>query len=58
MTNERKQFLLLLIAVIAAAAMIGSALWFKNTEHENAWLYILCAWLVFSSILEVCFRKK
>ncbi len=48
-----------LISLIAAIMMIVSALWFKDTQYENAWLYIFVGWAVTIAVIEIsCFRKK
>lgn len=53
-----KQYGSVILVLIAAAAMIGSALVWKNTEYENAWLYILCVYLVVQGFWEVYAKRK
>lgn len=53
-----KQYGTVILAIIAAAAMIGSALIWKNTAYENAWLYILCVYLIVQGFWEAYARKK
>lgn len=53
-----KEYVTIIMAIIAAAAMIGSALIWKNTEYENAWLYILSVYLIVQSIWEVYANRK
>lgn len=53
-----KKYGQVIFAVIGALATIGSALWFKDTEYENTWLYVFTVWLLLYSVLEVYLRKK
>lgn len=44
--------------IITGIVVVVSALLFKNTQYENAWLYIFCVGTVIASILEVYSKKS
>lgn len=44
--------------ILTGILVIISALLFKNTQYENAWLYIFCVGTVIASILEVYSKKS
>ncbi len=53
MTPLFKKHGMIIFAAVGALAILGTALWFKDTEYENAWLYVFTIWLVLYSALEV-----
>ncbi len=48
----------IILSVVVAIAIIASALIFKGTEYENAWLYITCVWIVILPLIDFFARKK
>ena len=53
-----KQVWILIVWIVAALTIIGSALWFKGTHYENAWLYLLGVWFVLVAFIEIVLRRK
>jgi hypothetical protein len=53
MTQTAKRYGQILLSLIGAAAIIGTALLTRNTENENAFLYVLAVYLVLMAALEV-----
>ena len=53
-----RKYGLVITSLIVALAMIGIALIFKNTEYENAWLYILGVWLVVQPFWELYLKRN
>lgn len=59
MNLKSKPVIATALSLFAAGLMVGSALLFKDTRYENAWLYIFIAWAIVTAIIEIsCFRKK
>lgn len=58
MTPKSKEFKIVIMSVIVALAIIGSALWFKDTVFENTWLYITCFWVIIFPIVDAFSKKK
>lgn len=48
----------IILSVIVAITIIATALMWKGTEHENAWLYITCIWIVLLPIIDLYSAKK
>ncbi|OGC88084.1 hypothetical protein A2419_01240 [Candidatus Adlerbacteria bacterium RIFOXYC1_FULL_48_26] len=59
MNLKSKRVVTTSLSLFAAALMIGSSLVLKDTQYENAWLYIFIVWAIVTAVIEIsCFRKK
>lgn len=47
----------IILSLIVSTAIIVSALIFKGTEYENAWLYITCAWVIILPLIDFFYRR-
>ncbi|MGE3856240.1 MAG: hypothetical protein AB7G21_04685 [Dehalococcoidia bacterium] len=56
MTSRTRQRAQLVLAVLVAAAMIGSAYFRIGPEHT--WLYLVGVWAIISAAFEVTGRSK
>ncbi len=53
-----KQYGTLIMSIVAAAAIILTALLTKGTEHQNAWFYVFCIWCILFAVCEMYSKKK
>jgi ABC-type polysaccharide/polyol phosphate export permease len=58
MTPTFRKYGQIILALISALAIIGTALIADGTEYENAWLYVFCIWFILFLAFEVYSRKK
>lgn len=57
MTQTAKRNGMILLSVIGAIAIIGTALLTRGTENEGAFFYVLAIWFVLFGAFEVYSRK-
>ena len=53
-----KKYGQVLFAVIGAVAILGTALWTKDTEYENAWLFVFTIYFIVYAVVELYFAKN
>ena len=58
MTQTAKRYGQVLLSVIAAIAIIGTALLTRGTENENAFFYVVMIWLLLMAALELYARNR
>lgn len=58
MTQTAKRYGQILLSVIGAIAILGTAYLTKGTENENAFFYVLAIWLVLFGALEVFYSRN
>ena len=57
MTQTAKRYGMILLSVIGAIAIVGTALLTKDTENEGAFFYVLAIWFVLFGAFEVYSRR-